>query len=102
MLNLRTPRERTLRVRRFGRSARSIAAVITTSLIAPAALVSVATTVGTTIAAAPAGALAVRTFVVSGDDPSRTGAGSGAWGLGNRLHGITIALLLHVDQSPGD
>ena len=95
MLNLRTPRERTLRVRRFGRSARSIAAVITTSLIAPAALVSVATTVGTTIAAAPAGALAVRTFVVSGDDPSRTGAGSGAWG----FHGVDYSQLRSIITS---
>ena len=80
-----TPRLQRGRIgaRRFGRSLRSVAAIITTALVAPAAIASVAVTaatVGATLSAAPASAQAVRTFVVSGDDPTRTGAGSGAWG----------------------
>jgi hypothetical protein len=54
--------------------------MVTTSLIAPAAIASVATTAVTTIQAAPAAAAAPRVYVVAGDAPSRTGAGTGAWG----------------------
>jgi hypothetical protein len=98
MLNLRSPRERTKRARRFGRSARSIAALITTSLIAPAAIAGVAgvATVATTIAASPASAAAPRVYVVAGDDPSRTGAGSGAWG----FHGADYQQLRDIITNP--
>lgn len=79
MVKLRT-RERTTRATRGSRKLRSLAAVLTSSLLAPAAVAGVATTVGTTITAAPAAALPVRTFVVAGDANARVGAGSGQWG----------------------
>lgn len=75
MVKLRT-RDRTTGAGRGGRKFRSLAALLTTSLLAPAAVAGVATTVGTTITAAPAAAAPTRTFVVSGDAATRNG---GAW-----------------------
>jgi hypothetical protein len=78
------------------RSVRSVAALVTTSLVAPAAIASLTTTAVTTMQAAPAAAAAPRAFVVAGDGTvtgdcdgpggagvvtqQRTGLGGGAWG----------------------
>jgi len=76
MVKLRNPRERASAPRTVGRRFKSIAAVVATSMVAPAAFAGVATTVATTLTASPAAASPVRTFVVSGDADSRN---FGAW-----------------------
>ncbi len=95
MLRLRNPDQLTC-ARRFGRSTRSIAALLTTSLLVPAAIATVVTTVATTYTASPAAAAAPRVYVVSGDDPTRTGAGSGAWG----FHGDDYSQLRGIITNP--
>jgi hypothetical protein len=69
--------------------------MVATSLVAPAAIASLTTTAVTTLQAAPASALPVRTFVVAGDAPTRTGLGSGAWG----FHGADFSQLRGIITS---
>lgn len=88
MLRIRTRGGAPSGSRRRGRSVRSVAALVTTSLLAPAAVATVATTAVTTLQAAPAAARP-RVYTVAGDATDRTGNGSGAWG----FHGVDYSEL---------